>query len=208
MDFPVTVAFKPQFGWSLRTQRLPHWPPTSSLLGSKPKRSSSRINTAEAFIYPTLYFILVALYIFLHWNRSTRNPAKGGFIEGVRPRSPDWKYLYETAWILCPVVVIFAICRGIFLRTTLNRLRASSIGGTGILTSWSTILKLCAANSCNTMMMDRCLIKKKKVRSVVLALRKIAHPCRKAGNSCEWITCNRKINCRQLFFSFCRSISH
>ena len=121
-----------------------------------PNAGSFTGSTAEAFIYPTLYFILVIAFTYFYTgivfnaNEIAENLQKqGGFIEGVRPGAQTEKYLIRTVnrLILFGSIVLGIVAILPFVAeyltynlTGLQGLRLS-IGGTGILIVVSVALE-------------------------------------------------------------------
>lgn len=105
-------------------------------------------DTAQAFIYPVMYFLLVILFTYFYTgivfnsNEISENLQKqGGFIEGVRPGLPTEKYLNRTMnrLVLFGSVVLgliavtpFAIEYLLYNLTGIQNANLA-IGGTGIL---------------------------------------------------------------------------
>ena len=113
-----------------------------------PNPGSFTGSTWEAFIYPTLYFLLVIAFTYFYTgivfnaNEIAENLQKqGGFIEGVRPGEQTEKYLMRTVnrLILFGSIVlgIIAILPFVaeYLMYHLAAISGSrlSIGGTGLL---------------------------------------------------------------------------
>ena len=104
--------------------------------------------TAEAFIYPALYFILVIAFTYFYtgivFNSSeiAENLQKqGGFIEGVRPGQQTEEYLNRTvkrlvlfgSFVLGLVAILPFIAEYLLYNTTGISGTNLSIGGTGVL---------------------------------------------------------------------------
>lgn len=104
--------------------------------------------TAEAFIYPALYFILVIAFTYFYTgivfnsNEIAENLQKqGGFIEGVRPGEQTEKYLNRTvnrlvlfgSVVLGVIAVLPFAAEYILYNTTGITGTNLSIGGTGVL---------------------------------------------------------------------------
>jgi len=105
-------------------------------------------NTAQAFIYPAAYFILVMLFTYFYTgivfnsNEIAENLQKqGGFIEGIRPGEQTEKYLSQTMnrLILFGSIVLGIIAvmpfAGEYLLYNVAGIQNSNlaIGGTGLL---------------------------------------------------------------------------
>ena len=113
-----------------------------------PNPGSFTGSTWEAFIYPTLYFLLVIAFTYFYTgivfnaNEIAENLQKqGGFIEGVRPGEQTEKYLMRTVnrlilfgSIVLGVIAILPFVAE-YLMYHLAAIRGSrlSIGGTGLL---------------------------------------------------------------------------
>lgn len=121
-----------------------------------PNPGSFTGSTAEAFIYPTLYFILVIAFTYFYTgivfnaNEIAENLQKqGGFIEGVRPGQQTEQYLMRTMkrLILFGSIVlgVIAILPFVAEYTLFNVFGISglqlSIGGTGVLIVVSVALE-------------------------------------------------------------------
>lgn len=121
-----------------------------------PNPGSFTGNTAEAFIYPALYFILVIAFTYFYTgivfnaNEISENLQKqGGFIEGVRPGLQTEKYLTRTVnrLILFGSVVLGLIAvmpfAGEYLLYQTTGITGTnlSIGGTGLLIVVSVALE-------------------------------------------------------------------
>jgi len=113
-----------------------------------PNPGSFTGTTAEAFIYPAMYFILVILFTYFYTgivfnsNEIAENLQKqGGFIEGVRPGDQTEKYLSQT---MNRLILFGSLVLGIiavlpfaveYLMYNLTGLQSANlaIGGTGLL---------------------------------------------------------------------------
>ena len=129
--FAVAFLSLPQFvGQVMKASGNADLLPTANKLITwfqAPNAGSFTGSTAEAFIYPTLYFILVIAFTYFYTgivfnaNEIAENLQKqGGFIEGVRPGAQTGKIPYEDCqsldfvWLNCPRNRgYFAIRRGI-----------------------------------------------------------------------------------------------
>ena len=105
--FAVAFLSLPQFvGQVMKASGNADLLPTANKLITwfqAPNAGSFTGSTAEAFIYPTLYFILVIAFTYFYTgivfnaNEIAENLQKqGGFIEGVRPGAQTEKYLMRT----------------------------------------------------------------------------------------------------------------
>jgi preprotein translocase subunit SecY len=121
-----------------------------------PSAGSFTGSSAQSFIYPILYFILVILFTYFYTgvifnaNEIADNLQKqGGFVEGVRPGKQTEKYLSQTVNRLMLfgslVLGLIAITPfiGEFLLYNLAGIQSSnlSIGGTGLLIVVSVALE-------------------------------------------------------------------
>ena len=112
--------------------------------------------TAEAFIYPALYFILVIAFTYFYTgivfnsNEIAENLQKqGGFIEGVRPGLQTEKYLARTvnrlilfgSFVLGTVSILPFIAEYLLYQLTGVTGTNLSIGGTGVLIVVSVALE-------------------------------------------------------------------
>ena len=158
--FAVAFLSLPQFvGQVMKASGNADLLPTSNKLITwfqAPNAGSFTGSTAEAFIYPTLYFILVIAFTYFYTgivfnaNEIAENLQKqGGFIEGVRPGAQTEKYLMRTVnrLILFGSIVLGIVAILPFVAeyltynlTGLQGLRLS-IGGTGILIIVSVALE-------------------------------------------------------------------
>ena len=113
-----------------------------------PNPGSFTGTTAQAFIYPTAYFVLVILFTYFYTgivfnsNEIAENLQKqGGFIEGVRPGEQTEKYLSQTMnrLILFGSLVLGVIAvmpfAGEYILYNIAGVQSSNlaIGGTGLL---------------------------------------------------------------------------
>ncbi len=104
--------------------------------------------TADAFIYPGAYFLLVILFTYFYTgivfnaNEIAENLQKqGGFIEGVRPGIQTEKYLSQTvnrlilfgSIVLGLIAVMPFIAEYLFAQAGVTGLQNLAIGGTGVL---------------------------------------------------------------------------
>ena len=158
--FAVAFLSLPQFvGQVMKASGNADLLPTANKLITwfqAPNAGSFTGSTAEAFIYPTLYFILVIAFTYFYTgivfnaNEIAENLQKqGGFIEGVRPGAQTEKYLMRTVnrLILFGSIVLGIVAILPFVAeyltynlTGLQGLRLS-IGGTGILIIVSVALE-------------------------------------------------------------------
>ena len=158
--FAVAFLSLPQFvGQVMKASGNANLLPTANKLITwfqAPNAGSFTGSTAEAFIYPTLYFILVIAFTYFYTgivfnaNEIAENLQKqGGFIEGVRPGAQTEKYLMRTVnrLILFGSIVLGIVAILPFVAeyltynlTGLQGLRLS-IGGTGILIIVSVALE-------------------------------------------------------------------
>ncbi|TWP13797.1 preprotein translocase subunit SecY [TM7 phylum sp. oral taxon 352] len=158
--FAVAFLSLPQFvGQVMKASGNTNLLPTANKLITwfqAPNAGSFTGSTAEAFIYPTLYFILVIAFTYFYTgivfnaNEIAENLQKqGGFIEGVRPGAQTEKYLMRTVnrLILFGSIVLGIVAILPFVAeyltynlTGLQGLRLS-IGGTGILIIVSVALE-------------------------------------------------------------------
>ena len=158
--FAVAFLSLPQFvGQVMKASGNANLLPTANKLITwfqAPNAGSFTGSTAEAFIYPTLYFILVIAFTYFYTgivfnaNEIAENLQKqGGFIEGVRPGAQTEKYLMRTVnrLILFGSIVLGIVAILPFVAeyltynlTGLQGLRLS-IGGTGILIVVSVALE-------------------------------------------------------------------
>ena len=158
--FAVAFLSLPQFvGQVMKASGNADLLPTANKLITwfqAPNAGSFTGSTAEAFIYPTLYFILVIAFTYFYTgivfnaNEIAENLQKqGGFIEGVRPGAQTEKYLMRTVnrLILFGSIVLGIVAILPFVAeyltynlTGLQGLRLS-IGGTGILIVVSVALE-------------------------------------------------------------------
>ena len=158
--FAVAFLSLPQFvGQVMKASGNTNLLPTANKLITwfqAPNAGSFTGSTAEAFIYPTLYFILVIAFTYFYTgivfnaNEIAENLQKqGGFIEGVRPGAQTEKYLMRTVnrLILFGSIVLGIVAILPFVAeyltynlTGLQGLRLS-IGGTGILIVVSVALE-------------------------------------------------------------------
>ena len=158
--FAVAFLSLPQFvGQVMKASGNADLLPTANKLIAwfqAPNAGSFTGSTAEAFIYPTLYFILVIAFTYFYTgivfnaNEIAENLQKqGGFIEGVRPGAQTEKYLMRTVnrLILFGSIVLGIVAILPFVAeyltynlTGLQGLRLS-IGGTGILIVVSVALE-------------------------------------------------------------------
>lgn len=158
--FAVAFLSLPQFvGQVMKASGNANLLPTANKLITwfqAPNAGSFTGSTAEAFIYPTLYFILVIAFTYFYTgivfnaNEIAENLQKqGGFIEGVRPGAQTEKYLTRTVnrLILFGSIVLGIVAILPFVAeyltynlTGLQGLRLS-IGGTGILIIVSVALE-------------------------------------------------------------------
>ena len=158
--FAVAFLSLPQFvGQVMKASGNANLLPTANKLITwfqAPNAGSFTGSTAEAFIYPTLYFILVIAFTYFYTgivfnaNEIAENLQKqGGFIEGVRPGVQTEKYLMRTVnrLILFGSIVLGIVAILPFVAeyltynlTGLQGLRLS-IGGTGILIVVSVALE-------------------------------------------------------------------
>ena len=158
--FAVAFLSLPQFvGQVMKASGNANLLPTANKLITwfqAPNAGSFTGSTAEAFIYPTLYFILVIAFTYFYTgivfnaNEIAENLQKqGGFIEGVRPGVQTEKYLMRTVnrLILFGSIVLGIVAILPFVAeyltynlTGLQGLRLS-IGGTGILIIVSVALE-------------------------------------------------------------------
>lgn len=105
-------------------------------------------STVEAFIYPTIYFILIIAFTYFYTsivfnaNEIAENLQKqGGFIEGVRPGIQTEKYLTRTvnrlllfgSIVLGIIAILPFIAEYVLYNTTGVYGTGLSIGGTGVL---------------------------------------------------------------------------
>lgn len=150
--FAVAFLSLPQFiGQVMKASGNPGVQDTATKLITwfqAPNPGSFTGTTAEAFIYPVLYFILVIAFTYFYTgivfnaNEIAENLQKqGGFIEGVRPGEQTEKYLARTVnrlilfgSIVLGVVAILPFVAEYLLHSTtgLSGLNLS-IGGTGVL---------------------------------------------------------------------------
>ena len=150
--FAVAFLSLPQFiGQVMKAAGNADWLPIANKLITwfqAPNPGAFTGNTAEAFVYPVLYFILVIAFTYFYtgivFNSSeiAENLQKqGGFIEGVRPGVQTEKYLARTVnrLILFGSIVLGVVAILPFVAeyltyhlTGLSGLQLS-IGGTGIL---------------------------------------------------------------------------
>ena len=150
--FAVSFLSLPQFiGQVMKASNNPDLLPTANKLITwfqAPNAGSFTGATAEAFIYPTLYFLLVIAFTYFYTgivfnaNEIAENLQKqGGFIEGIRPGAQTEKYLMRTVnrLILFGSIVLGIVAILPFIAeyltyhlTGLKGLRLS-IGGTGVL---------------------------------------------------------------------------
>jgi len=113
-----------------------------------PNPGSFTGTTAEAFIYPAMYFILVILFTYFYTgivfnsNEIAENLQKqGGFIEGVRPGDQTEKYLSQTmnrlilfgSLVLGLIAVLPFAVEYIMYNLTGLQSANLAIGGTGLL---------------------------------------------------------------------------
>ena len=158
--FAVAFLSLPQFvGQVMKASGNANLLPTANKLITwfqAPNAGSFTGSTAEAFIYPILYFILVIAFTYFYTgivfnaNEIAENLQKqGGFIEGVRPGAQTEKYLMRTVnrLILFGSIVLGIVAILPFVAeyltynlTGLQGLRLS-IGGTGILIIVSVALE-------------------------------------------------------------------
>lgn len=150
--FAVAFLSLPQFiGQVMKASGNPDLQNTANTLITwfqAPNPGSFTGSTWEAFIYPTLYFLLVIAFTYFYTgivfnaNEIAENLQKqGGFIEGIRPGEQTEKYLMRTVnrLILFGSIVlgIIAILPFVaeYLMYHLAAIRGSrlSIGGTGLL---------------------------------------------------------------------------
>ncbi len=121
-----------------------------------PNPGSFTGSTAQAFIYPTAYFLLVIMFTYFYTgivfnsNEIAENLQKqGGFIEGVRPGEQTEKYLARTMnrLVLFGSVVLGIISvmpfAGEYLMYNIAGIQSSNlaIGGTGLLIVVSVALE-------------------------------------------------------------------
>jgi preprotein translocase subunit SecY len=158
--FAVAFLSLPQFvGQVMKASGNADLLPTANKLITwfqAPNAGSFTGSTAEAFIYPTLYFILIIAFTYFYTgivfnaNEIAEILQKqGGFIEGVRPGAQTEKYLMRTVnrLILFGSIVLGIVAILPFVAeyltynlTGLQGLRLS-IGGTGILIIESVALE-------------------------------------------------------------------
>lgn len=150
--FAVAFLSLPQFvGQVMKASNNPDLLPTAEKLITwfqAPNAGSFTGSTAEAFIYPALYFLLVIAFTYFYTgivfnaNEIAENLQKqGGFIEGIRPGEQTEKYLSRTVnrLILFGSIVLGIIAILPFIAEYLLYHIAGvtnsglSIGGTGML---------------------------------------------------------------------------
>ncbi len=150
--FAVAFLSLPQFvGQIMKASGNPDLQATANTLVTwfqAPNPGSFKGTTAEAFIYPVLYFVLVIAFTYFYTgivfnpNEIAENLQKqGGFIEGVRPGIQTEKYLARTVnrlilfgSVALGVVAILPFVAEylLFSFTGMSGL-SLSIGGTGLL---------------------------------------------------------------------------
>lgn len=150
--FAVAFLSLPQFiGQVMKASGAEHLQATANTLITwfqAPNPGSFTGSTAEAFIYPVVYFLLVIAFTYFYTgivfnaNEIAENLQKqGGFIEGVRPGLQTEKYLTRTVnrLILFGSIVLGVIAILPFIAeyltyhlTGISGLQLS-IGGTGVL---------------------------------------------------------------------------
>ncbi|RKV91134.1 MAG: preprotein translocase subunit SecY [Candidatus Saccharimonas sp.] len=150
--FAVAFLSLPQFvGQVMKASGNADLLPTANKLITwfqAPNAGSFTGSTAEAFIYPTLYFLLVIAFTYFYTgivfnaNEIAENLQKqGGFIEGVRPGVQTEKYLTKTvnrlilfgSIVLGIVAILPFVAEYLTYHLTGLRGLRLSIGGTGIL---------------------------------------------------------------------------
>ena len=150
--FAVAFLSLPQFvGQVMKASGNTDLLPTANKLITwfqAPNAGSFTGSTAEAFIYPTLYFLLVIAFTYFYTgivfnaNEIAENLQKqGGFIEGVRPGAQTEKYLTKTvnrlilfgSIVLGIVAILPFVAEYLTYHLTGLRGLRLSIGGTGIL---------------------------------------------------------------------------
>lgn len=150
--FAVAFLSLPQFvGQVMKASGNANLLPTADKLITwfqAPSAGSFTGSTAEAFIYPTLYFLLVIAFTYFYTgivfnaNEIAENLQKqGGFIEGVRPGAQTEKYLTKTvnrlilfgSIVLGIVAILPFVAEYLTYHLTGLRGLRLSIGGTGIL---------------------------------------------------------------------------
>ena len=154
--FAVSFLSVPQFvGQIMKSSGNQSLQPIANWFHS-PNPGSFTGSTGEAFIYPTLYFLLVILFTYFYTgfvfdakNIAEDLQRQGGFIEGVRPGEHTEKYLSRTVnrLILFGSIVLGFIAILPFIAEYLLYHIAGvtnsglSIGGTGLLIVVSVALE-------------------------------------------------------------------